>query len=143
MAPAEIKGLTAIVANDYGFDLSALVESQSLSLWQRDGFILAFPEMFLRRFGDLPFFSLGLPLGQTAAGSFTPTHEFCARFGLEFERGKYILDDDLIPDWLARKSLPLPISAGASPASKVVVVVDRRERNLGRGRLSDKYLKNL
>ncbi len=143
LTPAKEGEITAIIENDYGFDLSALVEGQSLSLWQRDGFIMAFPEVFLQRFSGLPFYSLGLPLGEFTSGSFTPTQEFCARFGLEFERGKFVLDDDLIQDWLERKSLALQVSPDALPTSKVIVVVNHQGRNLGRGRLSEKNLKSL
>jgi 16S rRNA (cytosine1407-C5)-methyltransferase len=125
-----------------GFDLPALLDRQDLSLWARGELNYAIPEAFLRRFESLPTFSLGLLVGESSPRGFSPSHEFAARFGLEFTRGQYHLPDDQVQPWLSGAEVPAALESEKTKAT-TVVVVDSAGRNLGRGRLLADRLKHV
>jgi 16S rRNA (cytosine1407-C5)-methyltransferase len=134
--------LLSQVMDGYGFDLPTLLDKQDLSLWARGELIYMVPEAFLRRFETLPYFSLGLLLGETGPRGFSPSHEFTARFGLDFKRGQFLLPDEQVQHWLEGTEVPaLPKSE--KPTSSTVVVIDSSGRNLGRGRLLSDRLKHV
>ena len=125
-----------------GFDLPSLLEKQDLSLWARGELIYAVPEAFLRRFERLPTFSLGLLLGESNPRGFSPSHEFAARFGLEFTCGQFLLPDDQVQPWLDGAEIKTAFESEKMKAA-TVVVVDSAGRNLGRGRLLSDRLKHV
>jgi 16S rRNA (cytosine1407-C5)-methyltransferase len=134
--------LASQVMDRYGFSLPALLEKQGLSLWGRGELIYAIPEAFLRRFETLPYFSLGLLLGESNPRSFSPSHEFAARFGLDFTRGQFRLPADRVQPWLEGTDVPVsPVVQETTTTT--VVVVDSAGRNLGRGRLQGNRLKHM
>jgi 16S rRNA (cytosine1407-C5)-methyltransferase len=134
--------LSSQVMDGCGFDLPALLEKQDLSLWARGELVYAIPETFLRCFETLPYFSLGLLLGETGPRGFSPSHEFAARFGLDFTRGRFLLPDDQVQPWLEGADVPAPPPSEKS-ASSIVVVIDSAGRNLGRARLLSTRLKHV
>jgi 16S rRNA (cytosine1407-C5)-methyltransferase len=126
----------------YGFDLPTLLEGQDLSLWARGELVYAIPEAFFHRFESLPYFSLGMLMGESTSGGFSPSSEFAARFGGGFTCGQFRLPDDQLPSWLEGADVPVA-SESAKGASSTVVVVDAAGRNLGRGRLLSNRLKHI
>jgi 16S rRNA (cytosine1407-C5)-methyltransferase len=139
----EQSSLTHLLSDRYGFDLQVLIEKQELSLWKRAAMILALPELYFRTFDQLPYFSLGMILGEMSPKDYSPSHEFSARFGSCFEKGRYQLSEDLIAPWVTGEDVPRQSSSGDSPPGSTVIVFDPSGRNLGRGRLFAKRLKNL
>ena len=129
------------VMDCFGFDLITLLENQDLSLWARGDLVYAIPESFLLRFESLPYFSLGLLLGETGPRGFNPSQEFAARFSQDFTRGRFQLPDEQVLSWLA--GADVPVSSKEKKATTTVIVVDSAGRNLGRGRLLANRLRHI
>jgi 16S rRNA (cytosine1407-C5)-methyltransferase len=126
----------------YGFDLESILTHQRLSLWHRGNQVLAVPELFYDNFTNLPFYSLGMLIGEKSGSLFIPSHEFTARFIAMFTNGRIVLPDDDLPAWLAGLDIkPAPTSLPNPRA--LVVVFDRQNRFLGRGKVLPDRLKNL
>ena len=132
--------LVLFFQDGYGFDLTAILATQDLSLWRRGTRLFAFPNAYLNRFSQFPVQSLGLPLGDDRAGDFQLAHEWAARFGLQFQNGVVTLDAVQTLAWLRGEDLPLP-AAYADGAT--LVVRDEFNRNLARGTVQAGRLKNL
>ena len=126
----------------YGFDFSSLLEGLGLEIWQRGTALYLFPEMFLRHFARLPVQSAGMLLGEDSPDGFTPSHEWVARFGLQFTAGACSLPAAYLPAWLRGEDLPGKL-AGSFPPGQVVAVFDEEGRLLGRGKVLSSRLKNL
>lgn len=140
---SRIRDLAAELADRYGFDLPALMEDQDLDLWQRNETIYAVPNAFLRRFRRLPVQMLGLALGDLRGGRLTLSHEWVARFGLSFSRGRLTLPDERIDAWLRGEDLHDFEPEGGVETGEIVVVVDSAGRNFGRGKVLAGRLKNM
>jgi 16S rRNA (cytosine1407-C5)-methyltransferase len=134
--------LCEVYLDSYGVDLGELCERLEIALWQRNEKIYAFPEMFLSRFGDLPVQGLGLLLGEDSADGLSLSHEWVARFGSGFERGRVTLGEEAVASWLRGEDIPGEHAPGL-PAGRVVAVFDKDGRLLGRGKLVADRLKNL
>jgi 16S rRNA (cytosine1407-C5)-methyltransferase len=143
MTSWELRDLTSILQDDYGFDLPALANEEQLSIWRREGNIYALPDRFFDRFNGLPVYSLGLFIGSLNDASFTPSREFAARFGSHFQSGKYILEEDEKNLWLTGKAIALSPPPDPLPQSAVIIVLDSYRNNLGRGRWMNGLLKSL
>jgi 16S rRNA (cytosine1407-C5)-methyltransferase len=125
----------------FGFNLSGVLNKQNLSLWTFNKRIFALPEAFFNSFPDMPFESLGLPVGDETPDGFSPSHEWVARFGRTFTSGIVCLEEEVVAAWLRGEDIPLPrivIKPGST-----VVVEDRAGRLLGRGKVTAQRLKNL
>jgi 16S rRNA (cytosine1407-C5)-methyltransferase len=128
--------------DQFGYDLSASLEIHNLSLWKRGPAIFAIPNLFLQHFPDFPFEAAGLLLGEQTSRDFQVSHEWVARFDPLFKLGRYCLPEETIPAWLRGEDIHGLSSAGFSPG-RMVIVVDRQGRLLGRGKLQVQRLKNL
>jgi len=126
--------------DDYGSDLNAILAAQDLSLWRRGTRFFAFPNAYLNRFSQFPVQSLGLPLGDDRSGEFQLAHEWAARFGLQFQNGVVTLDEPHAMAWLRGEDVPLQ---AAYDDGNILVVRDEFNRNLARGRVQARQLKNL
>jgi len=100
------------------------------------------PNLVLNQFNDLPLISCGLILGEKGEHELLPGHEFSARFGLLFQRGRIQLDEEYTAQWLRGEDLR-GYSVPDEPKGKVVIVTDPKGRNLGRGKVLTSQLKNL
>jgi 16S rRNA (cytosine1407-C5)-methyltransferase len=128
--------------DQFGYHLSASLEMHNLSLWKRGAVIFAIPNLFLQHFRNFPFEAAGLLLGEQTPQDFQLSHEWVARFGMFFKQGRYYLPEETIPAWLRGEDIHGLSSAGFSPG-RMVIVVDRQGRLLGRGKLQVQRLKNL
>ena len=128
--------------DEMGYDLSSSLEQHDLSLWKRGGAIFAIPNPFIQRFRDFPFEAAGLLLGEGTPQGFLLSHEWVARFGNSFKRGRYCLPEETIPAWLRGEDIH-GLPSGGFPMGRMVLVVDRQDRLLGRGKLQAQRLKNL
>jgi len=134
--------VNGIFQDHYGLDLPALLQSHGLELWRREKRIYAFPEIFFLWFGDLPVQGLGLQLGEDTGDGFTPSHEWVARFGSQFQAGRFVLSSAKAEAWERGEDLGLT-SAQGTPAGRVVVVFDEQGRLFGRGMVQANRLRNL
>ena len=150
--PIAKTGLTALTRTEnrklddffqisYGFTLAEVIEKQDLSLWQRGMAVFALPNKFLNQFKGLPFQGIGLLVGEWVQDGFVPSHEWVARFGMDFNLGWYILAEELIPAWLRGEDIHQENSSGQ--IGTVVVVGDAQRRLLGRGKIQAQRVKNL
>ena len=128
--------------NDFGFDLETVLEDENLTVWQRGDAVHALPETFLKRFGTLPFKSLGLPVGQYTPGGFIPDFDWLSRFETAFTAPRLALPDELTTAWLNGEDLRETDSSGFS-SGQVVIMADRENRLMGLGRLLPDRIKNL
>jgi 16S rRNA (cytosine1407-C5)-methyltransferase len=138
---AENRQLNDFFQSTYGFCLTDVLEKQDLSLWQRGMAVFALPNLFINQFGGLPFQGIGLLVGEWTLDGFIPSHEWAARFGMDFSQGWYILEEELIPAWLRGEDIR-QVNTGAQVGT-VVVVGDAQKRLLGRGKIQAQRVKNL
>jgi 16S rRNA (cytosine1407-C5)-methyltransferase len=138
----EENALEQQLSDEFGYDLSSSLERHSLSLWKRGGAIFAIPEPFIQQFRNFPFEAAGLLLGEETLQGFQLSHEWVARFSQQFKQGRYCLPEEAVAGWLRGEDIHgLPLDG--FPAGRMVVVVDRQDRLLGRGKLQAQRLKNL
>lgn len=130
------------LAVQFGFDFSSQLESFGLEIWQRGEALYLFPEAYLRYFARLPVQAAGMLLGEVSAEGFIPSHEWVARFGVDFTASSCRLPASYLPGWLRGEDLPAKLAASFSPG-QVVAVFDEEGRLLGRGKALSARLKNL
>ena len=134
--------VSAGIFSHFGFDLETVLEDENLTVWQRGDAVHALPETFLKRFGTLPFKSLGLPVGQYTPGGFIPDFDWLSRFETAFTAPRLALPDELTTAWLNGEDLRETDSSGFS-SGQVVIMADRENRLMGLGRLLPDRIKNL
>ncbi len=126
----------------YGVDLRSQLEMLEFGLWRHSTRIYAFPEIFFQHFGDLPVQGLGLLMGEDGPDGFSPSHEWVARFGGQFQDSRVRLDGEQVAVWLRGEDLA-GLSGHGLPNGRVVAVLDEDGRLLGRGKVLANRLKNL
>jgi len=130
------------LSEEFGYSLASSLEKHDLSLWKRGEAIFAIPNPFIQGFRNFPFEAAGLLLGEETPQGFQLSHEWVARFSMQFKQGRYCLPEETIPAWLRGEDIHgLPL--GSLPAGRTVIVVDQQDRLLGRGKLQAQRLKNL
>ncbi len=132
------RAVETFFAQEYGFDLPALLWRQDLALWRRGTGLHAFPERFFAHFSGLPVEGLGLLVAEESAGGWQLSHEWAARFGAQFTAGTLRLPAEQVAAWLRGEDVP-----GAEAAGRTVVVLDPEGRLLGRGKTQPGRIKNL
>ncbi len=85
---------------------------------------------------------LGLQVGEDTGDGFTPSHEWVARFGSQFQAGRFVLSSTEAEAWERGEDLGLTSDQG-TPAGRVVVVFDEQGRLFGRGMVQANRLRNL
>ncbi len=133
--------LFATIQMEYGFDFLPFIEQHHLALYQREERLYALPERWLGEFSSLPYFSIGMLLGDLSVEGFTPSLGWFSRFFSQFTSGFYSLPDDLISAWLRGEDLPLDLSGHFHPGS-IIAVCDSNRCLLGKGRVNPGRLKN-
>ena len=138
----DMKNLCKILMSEYGFDLEKLIDQLDLSVCTNKDELLLIPNRVLIDFIDLYPVSQGLRFGSFNGQEFSPSHEFSARFGLQFQTGKIHIPDELLPNWLRGEDLR-GYTTLEYPKGKIVIITDQNGRNLGRGKVQSAQLKNL
>ncbi len=138
----DMKSLCKILINEYGFELEKLIDQLDLSVSSKKDELFLFPNKIMKDINDLYPVSLGLRFGSFNGPEFSPSHEFCARFGIQFQTGKILIPDELLPNWLRGEDLR-GFTTLEFPKGKIVIVIDKHGRNLGRGKVQSAQLKNL
>ncbi len=137
----EINALSNQMDALYGFALEDLLAKQNIQIWQRNEGIWLIPDLFLEHFSDLQAVISGMQMGKWVGSEIVLSHEFAARFGLQFQNGKIMLEDEFLPIWLRGEDLRGYNTKGMQKG--IVIVVDKWGRNLGRGKVLSDRLKNL
>ncbi len=141
----EQAGVLKRLLQDYGFDLGAILERQSLALIKRGPLVYAIPELFLSRFSDWPCVAMGLLVGQqdqAPYGDLVPSHELVARFSAQFVGRRLRLAHEQAQVWLAGRDLR-GVDASPYPLRAVILLEDERGRFLGRGKVLNNRIRNL
>jgi len=128
--------------NNYGFSMSTLFDSYEVELWRRGDIVFSIPVTYLKHFHSLPYHTLGMMLGKQISNRFIPSHEFVSRFGKDFLHGRLTIPDELITGWISGRDIRNPPTTGYDNGS-IVVVQDSSGRNLGRGKILTKRIRNL
>jgi 16S rRNA (cytosine1407-C5)-methyltransferase len=126
----------------YGFDFGRVIESQTLTLWQREENVFAIPERLVARFGDLPHTAVGFMIGQWMNGQFVPSHELITRFDAQFTGSRWTLSPDQVKIWLDGRDLR-SLSDLPYPPGAVILLEDAQGRFLGRGKVQRDRVRNL
>ena len=142
LSEKDMQSLCKILMSEYGFDLEKLIDQLDVSVGTIKDELLLLPNRVLIDFIDLYPISQGLRLGSLNGQEFILSHEFAARFGLQFQTGKIQISDDLLPNWLRGEDLR-GFTTLEYPKGRIVIVIDQNGRNLGRGKVQSAQLKNL
>jgi 16S rRNA (cytosine1407-C5)-methyltransferase len=122
----------------FGFDLEAVVEHQALALWKQRERIFALPELYLSLLANLPAVTAGMLIAERKGGKLIPSHELVSRFADRFTAGRLTISVQDGERWLMGHELQRRnMQAG------VVLVQDERGRQLGRGKVVGKRIRNL
>jgi 16S rRNA (cytosine1407-C5)-methyltransferase len=138
----EIRGIVNFLSDLHGFNLATLMQSQSLQMVEIKGQLYLIGEALTRDMHDLPWLSSGMPLGKALPGGWQPSHEFVSRFGEQFNKGVLVLGEEYLPAWERGEDMR-GYQASEGLLGKVVAVRDESGRNLGRGKVIARRLKNL
>jgi 16S rRNA (cytosine1407-C5)-methyltransferase len=130
-----------VFADLYGFDLSALLQSQRAVLVRHYEQIFIFPLLLLERFSTLPLQAAGMLLGEDTPDGFLPSQAWVSRFGSQCTLGKIQLDEKQGAEWV--KGNNLEKFSPDLPNHKYVIVLNHEGYALGRAALSCGGLKNL
>lgn len=151
--PFKTTGLTPLPSSDhqwlrqffedsYGFSIDTLLDSNEIELWHREDIVFSIPIAYRKHFCGLPYHTLGMRLGKQISNRFIPSHEFISRFGKDFSHGHLTIPDELIAGWIAGRDIRNPPTTGYDNGS-IVVIQDSSGRNLGRGKILTKRIRNL
>ena len=127
---------------DFGFDLRSVLDAGDLSLYQRFEQFYLIPNQYLKHFINLPYDYIGMPLGQWVNDLFKPSMAFISRFGRQFTRGKFTLQDKDVEPWIQGRDIRQP-ETDLNPKGQYLMVTDGEGRNLGPGKLLQRRLRNL
>lgn len=134
--------LTDMISSLYGFDLSNVVETQSLEYWQYKEDIYLVPSQLAVQFPSLPIHSKGMFVGKYVSKGWQPSHEFVSRFGDLFTDSIYILEDEHYDAWIKGEDIR-GINGLEGLRKKILAIRDASGRNLGRGKMLTNRLKNM
>jgi 16S rRNA (cytosine1407-C5)-methyltransferase len=130
------------IGNLYGFDLENIVKNQNLGIWKQADQTYLVPARLFESFPALPMLSMGMLAGINTSHGWEPSHEFVSRFGDQFTDNVYILDDTHLATWLRGADIR-GIDGGGALIGKILAIRDAKGRNLGRGGMQAKRLKNM
>lgn len=126
----------------YGFDLGPVLEGQELSLWRQGERVFTLAELYLRQFSSFPVQAPGFPIYEETRDGMILSHELTARFGRQFTRGIFIIDERDRTAWLRGSDL-LGAGPGEEGLNSILLVKDEQGRLLGRGKVLRDRLKNM
>ena len=127
------------ILKDYEFSLRDLTEQHNWEIWHYKNNLYCFPVKFLQSFPDFPVQSLGLSLGELIDQELQLSHEFVTRFGDLVQKNLFIIDEDILGNWIRGEDLTY---SGQSDAP-LQIIQDQLGRILGRGKPSANRLRNM
>jgi 16S rRNA (cytosine1407-C5)-methyltransferase len=139
---SECRGIIQWISDLFGFDLAQVIQGQDLQIVEIHEELYLVPQALLDNFNELPWLSGGISLGKSLPHSWQPSHAFVSRFGDRFTKNVLILEDEHLPAWLRGEDIR-GYERDEKKHWEVQAVRDRHGRNLGRGDLQAKRLKNM
>lgn len=140
--PASKLHIHTHLMENFGIDIFEISEGYHLEWFNRNEQFHLIPQTYLNKFSELPFAYIGIPLGSWNGAEFELSHPFISRFGHTFSRGKIIIKDELVNQWIAGRDIRYP-KTDFPKQGQYLLVNDRSGRNLGLGKLLPKRLRNL
>ncbi len=128
--------------NDYGVDLSPVLEKYQLIIGKKGKTIQLIPEKLSDHFPALPWLSAGMTLAEETPGGLEVSHEFCARFADLITSPSLVFSEQQAAAWLRGEDIPRADVVGL-PAHKIVIIRNEDGIFLGRGRVTSDRIKNL
>ncbi len=141
-AEVDVRKIKEAIADQFGFDLEALMQKQRLQVVEIDGQLSLIARDVLDAFSDMPWLSGGMALGKNLPAGWQPSHAFVSRFGDRFSRGVLTLENEYLLAWERGEDLR-GYHVESALISKVIALRDERGRNLGRAKVLQDRLKNL
>jgi len=138
----ESDDLTDMISSLYGFDLKNIIDDQSLAYWQFKENIFLVPSRIQDQFPELPIHSMGMQIGKYFPKGWQPSHEFVSRFGDSFTENIYVLGNEFHEAWLRGEDIRNSVRP-SSQIGKFLAIRDASGRNLGRGKMLSKRLRNM
>jgi len=129
------------IESQFGFDLPGLMEAQDLGVAMVGGNYYLAARDLSGAAKKLSLVSFGIPLGKPLPESWQPSHALVSRFGDQFTRNTFILEDAYLARWERGEDIR-GVSARNIPAGTVVAMRDTTGRNLGRGKILKDRIKN-
>ena len=139
---SESQALCEKISDQYGFGLAAIMANQGLSMWKQADQMYLIPSRLFEIFPDLPMLSMGLLAGKSTPRGLEPSHEFVSRFGDQFTENVYFLDETHVTTWLRGADIR-GVGGGEPQSGNILAIRDGKGRNLGRGQMQAKRLKNM
>jgi 16S rRNA (cytosine1407-C5)-methyltransferase len=128
--------------NDFGVDLSPVLEKYQLIIGKKGKTIQLIPEKLSDHFPALPWLSAGMTLAEETPGGLEVSHEFCARFADLITSPSLVFSEQQAAAWLRGEDIPRADVVGL-PAHKIVIIRNEDGIFLGRGRVTSDRIKNL
>lgn len=142
LPPREQLGLSDLLASNYGFDLSHLLEEFDLSLAGFRESVYAIPRRLTSAFAGLPVQSCGLRVGDQSESGFEPSLEWVTRFGGLFQTNRLALSTEWLKHWERGEDLPLELSQKEEKGT-ILIVTTPNGWVMGTGRVTSRGIKNL
>jgi 16S rRNA (cytosine1407-C5)-methyltransferase len=142
LSPKDQQTLSGWMRDLYGFDLESVLQKQQDLLMENGNGILLAPERLFSEFFSLPFSSYGMNAFKRIPGGFQISHEFAARFGISFQQGCVVLNEEQSRAYWGRQDI-FDISIRKDWMGETLLVKDESGRVLGRAKALKDRLKNL
>jgi 16S rRNA (cytosine1407-C5)-methyltransferase len=139
---SEGKSLSDFFQDQYGIDLSRLMETYQLLLTRLGSRIQLTPDGLNVHFSSLPNLSSGMTLAEETPRGLEISHEFCSRFEKQISCGCIAISDHQKQVWLRGEDIPRD-SLSTQAGNRIVILRDQNGDFLGRGRVTSERIKNL
>lgn len=131
------------VQQTYGFDMRSWLEADGLAVWQQGAALYAASKLMTELFSDVPYFTMGLMIGQMQDKHFVPSQELISRFQAAFTQNWLTLPNTFTKLWLEGRELRNTGLEEVYPQGTIVLLRDEEGAFLGRGRVVPKRIRNL
>lgn len=142
LSPKLSQELNNTIQETYGLDFENLLKAFNLIPMRRLDTIQLLPQEYLSTFINLPYNSVGMPLGRFIRDQFEVSVEFVLRFGSEFSRNVWQIPEDLVEQWMKGFDVRGVDPAGIETGT-VIAIRDAEGNNLGAAKYSSKRMRNM
>lgn len=125
-----------------GLDFAGLFTELGLDVYARQGLIYLIPQIWMRHFATLPYYSIGVAIVKQIKDTFEPTIELINRWNHLIKVRNWQIPEEMTSAWLRGSDLRGSHFDGA-PDRGVVIVRDVEGRYLGAGKVIPGRIRNL
>jgi len=136
------ESLVTLLAREYGFDLTLLLDEYDLSLAGFRESVYAISRRLLSTFTGLPVQSCGLRVGDRTEIGFEPSLEWVTRFGSRITTNRLALPPEWLKHWERGEDLPLDLVQDRAK-STILIITTLSGQVMGTGRVTSRGVKNL